>query len=357
MIEPDRLRAFWSALVHGQELSDEDRDGRWITILSAVRDLLGASYACVGVRTPGRALRLTLAGDKLRRRSFDRFQGVASCGATHLILEDEIRPGSSFRPGADGCSGIRVAGYVYAPVPRRVGSDRSWLIVGRRKSDPRFDEAHLEYVEAAAQAVGILLDNVSTIVEYEHLAMTDALTLIPNYRFLRLTLDRELARASRHGECFTVVMVDVDNLKKYNAEHGHLAGSELLQRLAKLLESEIRATDVVAKYGGDEFLLILPRTDPEGGLVLSERIRRRIADSLHGRGGEHISCSLGVAGYPRDGHDFESLISAADHALFTAKEEGRNQVVASAPPAGSIRPSVSAGGLSRRRRRARKSAA
>lgn len=332
MIEPDRLRAFWCALVNGQELSDDDRDGRWITILSALRDLLSVPYVCVGVCTPGRVLRLTFTGETLQRRSFDRLQGVAARADGRLILENQLRSATWFRPRSDGCPGVRVAGYAFAPIPRRLGKDRSWLIVGRRESDPEIAEDHLEYVEAAARAIGILLDNVSTIVEYEHLAMTDALTLIPNYRFLRLTLDRELARASRHGECFTVVMVDVDNLKKYNAEHGHLAGSELLQQLAKLLEGEIRATDVVAKYGGDEFLLILPRTDPEGGLVLSERIRGRIASSLLGRGGEQISCSLGVAGYPRDGHDFETLISAADHALFTAKEEGRNQVVASPSP-------------------------
>jgi diguanylate cyclase (GGDEF)-like protein len=221
-----------------------------------------------------------------------------------------------------------VVGYAYLPIPRH-GSDPSWLVVGRSESDPALAEADLPWLQAAASAIGVLLDNVATVAEYEHLAMTDALTLIPNYRFLRLTLDRELARASRHGEIFAVVMVDVDNLKKYNAEHGHLAGSEILQRLARLLQGEIRATDVVAKYGGDEFLLILPRTDAEGGLVLSERIRRRIASSLRGRGGEALSCSFGVAGYPQDGHDFESLISAADYALFTAKEEGRNQVVAS----------------------------
>ncbi|MCA9727318.1 MAG: GGDEF domain-containing protein [Candidatus Eisenbacteria bacterium] len=330
-MELDRLQAFWRALVEGQELDPEDPDTRWTSALSALRDLMHAAYVTVGVAAPGQVTRTTLVGHVLHRRHSERLVGVAARPASDVLIENRLSSRTAFRTRADGYPGIRVAGFAFAPVPRRRSENRSWLVVGRRDRDPVMRASHRALLTQAARGIGILLDNEALVSEYEHLAMTDALTLIPNYRFLRLTLARELARANRHGEIFTVVMVDVDNLKKYNAQHGHLAGSELLQQLAQLLQSEIRATDVVAKYGGDEFLLILPRTDSEGGLILSERIRRRIAHSLRGRGGERLSCSFGVAGFPQDGRNFESLISAADHALFTAKEEGRNLVVASLP--------------------------
>jgi diguanylate cyclase (GGDEF)-like protein len=224
------------------------------------------------------------------------------------------------------------------------------VLAGRIASGAPFTAATLECLDLAARALASILENAAKVEALEQLAFTDALTHVPNYRFLRVALDAELARAARRAETFTVVMVDVDNLKRYNAEHGHLAGSELLQEVARLLRISIRATDVVAKYGGDEFVLILPRTPPEGGLVLSERIRKKIAAELRGRVGERLSCSFGVAAYPIDGTSFETLISAADRALYCAKRRGRNRVVVTEALGSRGVAGPSQGGPRRRRR-------
>jgi len=118
----------------------------------------------------------------------------------------------------------------------------------------------------------------------------------------------------------------------YNEAHGHLAGSALLKDLARVMRESVRGPDTVGKYGGDEFLLILPRTRSAEGVDLCHRVRRRIEERLRGEGGEVISCSFGVATFPGDGCDFESLIGAADRALYRAKHGGRNTVVGVSDP-------------------------
>lgn len=321
--EQTRQHGFAAALLGA--LGPGDPDDRLLAVLGAVQAEIGAAYLVLGETISGGVRRRIAHGGRLAERTGDRLLGVGRRVVTELsCLENELGPATPFRAATDGCSGLDVIGYAAVRVPSR---DRpAWLLAGRTAGSAAFTNATLEALELTARAVASLLETAAQIEELEQLSFTDALTHIPNYRYLRVALDAELARSARRAEPFTVVMVDVDNLKRYNAEHGHLAGSELLQDVARLLRVSIRATDVVAKYGGDEFVVILPRTHPEGGLVLSERIRKRIATELRGRHGERLSCSFGVAACPIDGTTFETLMSAADRALYGAKRGGRNRV-------------------------------
>jgi diguanylate cyclase (GGDEF)-like protein len=144
------------------------------------------------------------------------------------------------------------------------------------------------------------------------------------------TLAREIERARRFGEVFSLVMLDMDNLKAYNDVHGHLGGSQVLRRVAQVAREQIRAMDVLAKYGGDEFVLVLPQTGREGANLVAERIRRAIEE--HAFPGEELSgritSSLGIASFPEDGRTVEELIDRADKALYRAKRLGRNRVSA-----------------------------
>jgi diguanylate cyclase (GGDEF)-like protein len=249
---------------------------------------------------------------------------MARDGVVHL--EPEIRRGSVFRARSDGVDGMRAAGFAAGPVPVIQGPP-SWLVLLQTVQGSTLGPPTLLPLELAAEAAAIALGNESRWRRLETLAMTDGLTRVPNYRFLRRAVDTEVSGALCHDEVFTLVMVDVDNLKMYNEAHGHLAGSTLLRDLARIMRESVRRTDTVGKYGGDEFLLILPRTRPAEGVALCERVRRRIEERLRGEGGEVISCSFGVAGFPGDGCDFESLVCAADRALYRAKHGGRNAVV------------------------------
>ena len=159
--------------------------------------------------------------------------------------------------------------------------------------------------------------------------MTDDLTQVYNYRFLKTALRRETRRAARYNQELALVMIDVDNLKAYNDRNGHMRGSMLLREIARLFTTQTRSWDLVAKYGGDEFTLILPQTGMEGAMVVAERMRAAVENhtfALADRGS--ITISLGVAVFPHHGSDSISLIRAADRVLYQAKRSGRNRVAA-----------------------------
>jgi diguanylate cyclase (GGDEF)-like protein len=137
----------------------------------------------------------------------------------------------------------------------------------------------------------------------------------------------ELQRAQRYNQCFSFVMADVDYLKVYNERFGHLAGSQVLVQVAQLLVENCRGTDIVGKYGGDEFAVILPQTDAEGARAVSERMRQAIEAHhfKHVRPGE-VTCSFGISVFPHDALDVYGLIRQADTILFAAKRAGKNTV-------------------------------
>ncbi len=193
---------------------------------------------------------------------------------------------------------------------------------------PAFDAADLARAEALAPLFASALDNLRRFGRAEELSITDGLTGVYNYRYLRSALDKEVARAKRFKEGFSIIMLDVDRLKEYNDVHGHLQGSEVLRRVSQVVSGELRGVDVLAKYGGDEFVVILPRTDRQGAHILAERIRAAVeAHKFPGEDdGIKITSSMGIARFPEDGESSRDLLESADAALYDAKRSGRNRV-------------------------------
>ena len=152
--------------------------------------------------------------------------------------------------------------------------------------------------------------------EVQLLAVTDPLTGLGNYRRLVEALDAEVKRTGRTGRPFAVLLLDLDHLKKINDRYGHLIGSQALCRLADVLRVYCRSIDTAARYGGDEFAVILPETTAAGARLVASRIRSRLAtDSLPPR----LSASIGVAVYPHDGETIEALLRTADRELYGMK--------------------------------------
>ncbi|HEY2351468.1 MAG TPA: MASE1 domain-containing protein [Candidatus Acidoferrum sp.] len=154
------------------------------------------------------------------------------------------------------------------------------------------------------------------------LAITDALTGLANYRRLLDTLDFEIKRYGRIGRSFAVLLIDLDGLKKLNDAHGHVVGSRALCRLAETLRVHCREIDTAARYGGDEFVLVLPETEMEAALCVAQRISERVSND-----GESpaISVSAGVAVFPQDGRSIDGLLGAADNALYRQKSSSKGE--------------------------------
>ena len=159
-------------------------------------------------------------------------------------------------------------------------------------------------------------------------AFSDALTNLPNRRAALERFQQERARATRHGQSFAMLVIDIDHFKKINDDYGHLAGDAMLKQIASVLESSKRAEDVLGRIGGEEFVLLL--VDPQVGeaSAAAERLRQNVeVMRLSFNGKTHTATvSIGIALYPIDGEDWDSVFAVADQRLYQSKQAGRNRV-------------------------------
>jgi diguanylate cyclase (GGDEF)-like protein len=192
---------------------------------------------------------------------------------------------------------------------------------------PRFSAATEAALLRVLEPGAIALDNALRVARAEALSVTDDLTQLYNSRYLSQVLRRETKRASRSGRPLSLLFIDLDGFKSVNDSHGHLYGSRALVEAAGLIRLSARETDVVARFGGDEFALILPDTGSEGAAAVGERIRDRVAAHrfLRGDGLDiHLTVSVGVATLPDVAASTEGLIQAADEAMYHVKDHGKN---------------------------------
>jgi len=183
----------------------------------------------------------------------------------------------------------------------------------------------------------ILTATLSKAIQYEETrrrSLTDPLTGLETRRALDAKLAEEYERSSRYGRPFCVAVIDIDHFKAINDSKGHAGGDEILRRLGHILRGQTRACDVVVRYGGDEFVMLLPETALDGAVALLERLRAHVADNLEGPGGgPTISC--GLAEWSREKEETaEKVLFRADSALYEAKAAGRNRTVVDEVPAG-----------------------
>jgi diguanylate cyclase (GGDEF)-like protein len=191
----------------------------------------------------------------------------------------------------------------------------------------REEEELLEYL--AGQAV-VSIENASLHETVERQAVTDALTGLANLRAFTSILDRELERSRRFDTPLGLVMLDLDDFKQVNDSYGHQQGDEVLAQVAGVLRTLSRHLDAPARYGGEELAMVLPQTDAEGAMLLAERMREAVeglqVPRVRGGGSLSVTASFGVASVPDTAADRDSLIAAADAALYQAKRAGKNRV-------------------------------
>jgi diguanylate cyclase (GGDEF)-like protein len=202
--------------------------------------------------------------------------------------------------------------------------------------EPRMSPAILRSVRVLLEPAAVALDNALQLKRAEALSVTDDLTHLYNTRYLNQVLRRETKRASRSGRPLSLLFIDLDGFKGINDSHGHLCGSRALVEAAAVIRGSARETDVVARFGGDEFALVLPDTGGEGAYAVGERIREKIAAHhfLLGEGLDiRLTASVGVATLPDVAASADELMHAADTAMYLVKELGKNGIQAAHPPA------------------------
>ncbi len=160
------------------------------------------------------------------------------------------------------------------------------------------------------------------------LSAIDSLTGLFNRSFFFAALDREIARSARSGRGFCLVMLDLDELKATNDRHGHHVGDLALRAVADTIRGGVRRIDVAARYGGDEFVALLPETEPSGGLVVAEKIRSGVAGRALAGVDDGLTVSIGVVSFPIDGATADALMVSADRAMYASKRSGKNRVAA-----------------------------
>jgi diguanylate cyclase (GGDEF)-like protein len=198
-----------------------------------------------------------------------------------------------------------------------------------RLGSGRFTQADLEVLLTLVEPCAIAIENAILFQKTEQLTITDDLTKLFNSRYLNLYIGREIKRCKRHGIPLSVIFLDLDGFKGVNDQYGHLAGSRTLTEVGTILAEAVRESDILARYGGDEFVVVLPETPPSGAIVIAERIRKSIEDHsfLEAQGvSARISASFGIASYPDHALTPEGLIQKADQAMYRVKERDKNGI-------------------------------
>ncbi len=165
---------------------------------------------------------------------------------------------------------------------------------------------------------------------YKELSILDGLTDIYNHRYFHEELEHEIERAERYRFEISLLMIDIDDFKIYNDTYGHLAGDQVLKKMARIFTEVVRKVDIVARYGGEEFAVVLPQTGKNEASTLAQRIRAMVEqvkfpDKI-GNLNAHMSISIGVATYPVDAGSKKELIAKADDAIYSAKNQGKNRI-------------------------------
>lgn len=193
-------------------------------------------------------------------------------------------------------------------------------------------------VQRALQKRGLEAKNIQLVKELEEMAIRDPLTGLFNHRHLLKCMSEEIARSSRYNHCFVAIMADVDHFKTINDSHGHVFGDFVLKRLARLFEDNLRLTDKIFRYGGEEFCILLPETNLTEVATIGERVLTGIRQHDFNCDGKniHVTISAGMAQFPDEAQDVSQIIGMADRRLYRAKKAGRDRFDIGQPKSSTI---------------------
>jgi diguanylate cyclase (GGDEF)-like protein len=262
----------------------------------------------------------------IRRQVFKKGIGIAGFvmeKGTALNIKDAVAD-KHYNKTADSYGKIQIRALLCVPVVIR---DRIVGVIRLLNSDRRkvFSDADLLLLQHGADYIAI---SVERAFLYEKLK-NDELTSLYNMNYIRQAIDMEIERSKRFNLVFSLIFMDMDNFKKVNDKYGHLVGSRVIVEIAQLLHQNVRKLDIISRYGGDEFVIILPQTSREVSFLVAERLRKLIEKNLFIKNESYsikLTASLGVASYPYNAKKTEDLLRLADNAMYSGKFLTKNIV-------------------------------
>ena len=318
-------------------LRSESKEELYKVILDSAADLTSASQGSVMlIDTDGRHLQVVQARgmgrDLAQYLPLQVGTGIAGVvaqrGRALLVLDVENDPCTA-RPNRP-----RFKSKSLISIPLKLNDKVLGVLNLSDKADlTSFSEADLKLLTTFSAFASLTIERTQARDEtcrLKQLSSTDPLTGTYNRRFLNARLEEELDRSLRHNLEFTLLFIDLDHFKNYNDQFGHLAGDAALVQISEIVKSTLRDMDILARFGGEEFCVLLPGTSKRSGQLVAERIRLGVARQLfpgaEGLSNRRLTTSLGVATYPEDGSTVTSLLNASDAALYQAKASGRNRI-------------------------------
>lgn len=269
------------------------------------------------------------ASEKIKDMRLKIGEGVAGWVAANgepVIITDAYRD-ERFAKWFDETSGFKTDSLVCVPMISKGRTLGVIEMLNLQKSD--LTEAQIELMAAFADFAAIAIENANNFQRITELTIIDDCTGLYNARHMHTLIDTELSRAKRYKHPFSVIFLDLDHFKNVNDTHGHLIGSRLLYEIGQVLAEGLRSIDAAIRYGGDEFVLILPQTSRAGALKVANRLRESLNSKVFfEEEGLNISitASFGISSYPEDAADKEDILRHSDQAMYHVKETTRDGI-------------------------------
>ncbi|HEY3330932.1 MAG TPA: sensor domain-containing diguanylate cyclase [Capsulimonadaceae bacterium] len=283
------------------------------------------------------------------RRMGEELVGRVAARRTAMLVPDIRRDARHTLYNAPERQKLQMGPISQMVLPLVANNETMGVVEFERRQWNAFATSDRDRIQCLATLVAMGLANIRRHEDVVQMAVTDGLTGLYNKRHIMSILQDEVGRSERYGHTLSVLMMDLDSFKSYNDTYGHLQGDNLLSQLAAIIQDSIRSSDHAGRYGGEEFIVIMPETSKEASRMTAERIRQRIeaaqfpgrargpeeaededdhdGDGVEGETWVRKTISIGVANYPRDAQDSRVLVGMADDALYHAKRSGRNRVI------------------------------
>ena len=220
--------------------------------------------------------------------------------------------------------------YMFYPIISELEEPVGSIVLYRRLPH-QISPTEINLLEKVCSQFARVVDKILIYHHTRELSITDDLTQVFNRRYFNQRFEREIQRALRYNRPLTVIMADIDHFKSVNDAHGHFYGDKVLQTVAAIMDRNLRKTDILARFGGEEFVVLLPEIDKYHGMKVAEKLRRAVEKYPFPKGapenGNKITLSLGLSSFPEDATSGEVLLEFADKALYRAKTRGRNRVI------------------------------